>query len=65
MPLVNLQIASHRAGISRRTIYYWMAWGWISYWEGRHGRRLVDLDHVLAVAVRRGVGDREIRHGRP
>jgi predicted site-specific integrase-resolvase len=48
---VNLDQAAQHAGISRRTLYYWMAHGSLPYVIIQGGRR-VKLSHVLKLKDR-------------
>lgn len=49
---LNLDQAATAAGISRRTLYYWMAHGLLPYVVQQGGRR-VTLSHVLRLKARR------------
>ncbi len=49
---MNLQRAAEAIGVTRRTIYNWMTWGYLPYTQSQPWRRHVDLETVRLIKRR-------------
>jgi hypothetical protein len=48
---INTALAARLVKVSRRTLYNWMAWGWLPWTRstGAYGSRLVKLSDIYAI----------------